>query len=355
MTNLRTVDDVIAAVKRTHRCIELPAPPYTAACTDDPRPRIALGVSSMRDHTTDEGDQLTEGLRHAGWRVFGHGYPEPHNLTDVRAILKMVDPAVVFVQDIREWSGGSFRDPLAKFTNVEVLAERPDIFKVGVVKDAHNSVEMCNESFKATGVHAFQHNYHPRIVKHVNPGVRTRHLIRAWHSVEPADVPPFDTHKREGCLMSGALSHYYPLRQRLFDNLQRLPQTTHHGHPGYRRDGCRTPELLDVMSRHKVAIVTSSIFGYSLRKFVESTSAGCVIVTDLPTDEKMPVIEENLIRVDLNILINDMKDVLNEAMMRYDPAKQMGLAERCMLHHDWRKSGVRLSEAIEATRRWYKG
>lgn len=346
----RTVDEVISRLKMTPRCAELPAP----ACTGDGvGPRIALGVSSMQHHTTDEGWVLIEGLRHAGWQVFGHGYPPPHNLTDVRAILDRVNPSVAFVNDVREWNGGSFRDPLARFTNIESLAERPDIFKVGVSKDSHNSVEMCNGSFRAMGAHAFQHNYHPLIVKHVNPGLRAKHLIRSWHSIEPANVPPFDKHKRDGCIFSGAISPVYPLRERILANLEKLPKTVYHPHPGYRRDGCVTPLLLDAMSHHKVAIVTSSVFGYSLRKFVEATAAGCRIITDLPVDEVMPEIDGNLTRVGSDVSIGELRDILLEMYSTYDPKRQKEIAEWTKMWYDWRVVGLRLAAEIESMRRNY--
>src|SRR5580698_7828414 len=95
---LRTVDSVIAGIKHTSTVRELPAPEYTGSITN-PRPRIVLGVSSMRDYTTPEGHALQEGLRHAGWQVWGHGF-EGYGSTDVRDILRMTNPSVVFIQDV---------------------------------------------------------------------------------------------------------------------------------------------------------------------------------------------------------------------------------------------------------------
>lgn len=353
---LRTVDDTVAKLKMTPRCSELLAPTYTGWSNDD-RPKIALGVYSMREHTSNEGFVLTEGLRHAGWQVHGHGFPEPCNMTDVRQILKKVNPSVVFMNDIREWGEHcgkkDFRDPMAKFTNIEALGERTDIFKVGVSKDSHNSVELCNDSFRRAGVHCFQHTYHPRIVKHVNPGVRMKHLIRSWHSIEPADVPPFDKYQRNGCILSGALSPVYPLRQKLFEWHQRLPLVHHHAHPGYQRNKCHTPDLLDKMSRFKVAMVTSSVFGYSLRKFVEATAAGCQVITDLPTDEVMPEIDHNFVRVSPEVTLAEMRDILAEMYRTYDPERQRDLSARCKRFYDWRAVGKRLSQDIETARIGY--
>lgn len=59
MPNLRTVDDVIARLKNTPQCKELPVPMYdgddvpggsAAQFCHDGKPRIALGVWSMQFH-----------------------------------------------------------------------------------------------------------------------------------------------------------------------------------------------------------------------------------------------------------------------------------------------------------------
>jgi hypothetical protein len=354
---LRTVDSTIAAIKHVPTVQELPAPPYVGDA-DDSRPRIVLGVSSLRDCTSPEGHALIEGLRHAGWQVWGHGYADPFNLTDVREIIHRIEPGVVLVYDIREWGEhcgkNDLRDPMARFTNLSALLERANIFKVGMIRDAHNSVEQCNESFKQAGVHAWVHQYHPRIVKHLNNAVRPQHLIRSWHSVEPADVPPFDKHNREGCLLSGNLSGYYPLRQRLYDNLHLLPRTTMLGHPGYQRQKCHTPEMLDQFSRHKVAIVTSSIFGYAIRKFVEATAAGCAIITDLPTDEVIPFIDVNFTRVSTDVSISEVRNLLLEMYRLYNPERQRQLSDVCKCYYDWRNVGCRLDDSIEMMKEHYE-
>lgn len=350
---LRTVADTIASIKHVARVDELPTPPHVGRVVDD-RPRIVLGVSSLKNHTSPEGHALIEGLRHAGWQVWGHGYPPPHDCTNVCEIVHRVNPSVVFIYDIREWGKhcgvNDLRDPRAKFTNISVLGECKDIFKVGLVRDAHNSVEECNSSFQEMGVHCWVHTYHPKIVKHLNNGVRSQHLIRSWHSVEPNDVPPFDKHKRDGCLLSGNLGPCYPLRTRLFDHLSKLQKTRMLGHPGLHGVGCQAPKYLDELSKHKVAICTSSIFGYSVRKLIEATAAGCIVVTDLPTDEVVPFIDNNLVRISPEATWQEVNQVLDGCHARWNPNVQRGSAEECKRWHDWREVGLRLSKDIEAMR-----
>src|SRR5258708_11028612 len=102
------------------------------------------------------------------------------------------------------------------------------------------------------GVHAWVCYYNPRIVKHLASWVREEHLIRTYHSINSANIPPFSAN-RHGTLLSGAVSQAYPLRKRLFDGAFLLPDTIALPHPGYHRGGCHTPSFLIQLSKFKVA------------------------------------------------------------------------------------------------------
>ena len=264
-------------------------------------------------------------------------------------------PSIAVVQDKAEWditdTARDFRDPQTKFMNVECLREDPSIFKVLIRKDAHNRGEFNRQSAEEIGCHAWIVYYHPRIVCRLAPYIRPQHVIRTWHSLEPADVPEFTAEGRRGCLLSGAASVHYPFRRVLLAEAGRLPETTVLPHPGYHRRGCQTPVFLQTLSRFKVAICTSSMYGYALRKLIEATACGCTVLTDLPSDEVLPGgIDGNLVRVTPDFHPSRVANVLKEMLENWDAEKQQHFAELAKDWYDWRGVGSRLAADVESMR-----
>lgn len=350
---MRTIAETISALP-TPASPLLPAPLYTGSKGNG----IGLAVASMRNHTTDEGYQIFHGLCLAGYRLCGRGFkpspgtPSAGNLdeTDVKKILDQTDPGVVVVQDKREWNLGyhDFRDPNAKFHSVGELAKRPDVFTLTILKDAHQRPDYHRQSAEEMGVHSWITYYHPAVVKHLAPYVRQEHLVRTYHSINAALVPDYSP-ERKGCLLSGAVSGAYPLRTRLFRHAVQLPETTVLRHPGYHRDGCATPEYLKTLAQHKVAICTSSIYGYALRKLMEATACGCAVITDLPFDEILPEIDDNLIRILPTDTPETVREVLKSLYASYDPERQRHFADKARFY-DFRIAGERLAADIERMR-----
>lgn len=346
---MRTIADILAALPKT-QANPLPAPTYTGSGG----PCIGLAVESMKRHTTSEGWELFAAVESAGYILCGHKLTV--DTTDVPTILERTNPGTVLVQCAREWATlpGDFREPLAKFRNVEALASRPDVFKAYVAKDAHSRIADCRGAAEAIGAHAFVHYYHPAVVAHLAGYVRPEHLIRTWHSIDQAIVPPFKAVRTGYGLVSGAVSSVYPLRKRIIENRHRLPRVAVQAHPGYHRKGCATPAYLELLSQYRVSICTSSIYGYALRKIVESTAAGCIVVTDLPVDEVMPGgIDANLVRVDVNIGERELGTLLNRLYREWDADKQKEMAARAVAWYDFREVGKRLAADIEAMRQRY--
>ena len=317
-------------------------------------------MASMRHHTTDEGWQLFAGLEHADWTLVGHALP--NSLTNVPAILDAFKPSTVLLQDKREWEGRTAGGPAAgynnqeRFSSVEALLQRPDVFKLTVLKDAQNSPQYHCHSAEEIGCHAWVVYYHPRIVKHLAPFVRERHLVKTWHSVDRDIVPPFRAFTRtDRCIASGAISGAYPLRTQVrgWAGRGELPDVDWIPHPGYGRDKCHTPEYLRRLSEYKVAICTSSIYGYALRKIVEATACGCRVITDLPEDEVMPEIDGNLVRVDPAIRPREMREIVRKEIADWEPWAQERMASRAKEWYDFREVGQRLTNDIEAMRRGY--
>ena len=348
----RTIQDVIDHLP-SPPCLIPPKPSYVSKVQGQQVVQVALAVESMKRHMTDEGWQIMAGLEKSGYHLAGHNLPLPH--TDVRELLTVVDPDVLLIQDKREWDliHLDFRDPRARFTNVEELAHRPDIFKLTILKDAHQRPDYHCQSAIEMGVHAWVVYYHPKLIQHLAPYVRAEHLIRTYHSIDSQIVPLYAAGDRRGIFLSGALLNCYPLRRALFRDIAHRPRVTAIYHPGYHRNGCCTPVYLDQLAQHKVAICTSSIYGYALRKIIEATACGCIVVTDLPADEVLPEIDDNLVRVDPTMKSSEVYNLCVGLERSYDPMRQEHFANCTQNFYYYRKTCARLCYDIEQLRRSY--
>jgi hypothetical protein len=313
---------------------------------------MLLGVSSLRTHMTDEAWQLEMGLAWTGYHLCGHGFEESR--TDVRQLVEEYQPSIVYVEDQREWDppARDFRDPSAKFTNVDYLATRPDVFRLTVLKDAQQRPQWHRQSATLIGAHAWIVYYHPKLVKHVAPYVREQHLIRTYHSIDWGKVPTFSGERSKVAVLSGAISGAYPLRRLLFRKADRIPGLEVLHHPGYGRTRVYSNDYLKQLSQYKVAICTASCYGYALRKLIEATAAGCRVVTTLPVDDVMPGIDGNLTRVSQFATIEEVNQVVQHLAETYDPSLQERYVEACRWY-DFRQVGERLSRNIERLRASY--
>lgn len=368
-----TVADVIKRLRfGGYRILnkELPAPSYTPSISaeylSEDHPRLGLAVESMKDHATNEGWELFKGLEEGGgYLLAGEGLTTlfrgtnfspsfvGQNLTDLTWLVRC-DPSTIVIQDKREWKGLTAerrRDPSIEFKNVDILRDRPDIFRVTIVKDAQNDQALHRQAAEEIGCHAWIHYYHPTIVKYLAPYVRPQHLVRTYHTVNKDDIPHFvEAKDRSNCIVSGAISGAYPLRTRMFQNQGVFQGTTFLNHPGYHQRGSNTPEYLRILSRFKVSVCTASIYGYSLRKLVESSACGCRVLTDLPSDEILPDIDSNLIRVHSDTPLEEIASIIKELVATYDQEKQEHVAELAKKRYDYRAEGKRLADSIELLR-----
>lgn len=362
MMTPRTVQDVIRQQVRRNGG-QLPAPEYKENTYEQGETtkgsievRLGLSPACQARHMTDESNQIFTGLESTSYILAGSGQREQE--VDLLKLVDRYDPATVVLQDKREWMGETAdksRDPAMRFQNVTALKARNDIFKLTILKDAQNNNAYHRESADEIGCHAWIVYYHPRVVAHLAPFVRPRHLVRTYHTLDPALVPEYAADGRAGCILSGALGEAYPLRTRLVREHRRLPQCTWHQHPGYHRRGCETPRYLQRLSQFKVAICTSSRYGYALRKLMEATAAGCVVLTDLPTDETLPEIDDNLVRVHPDEPTAMIAERLRQLIPSYDPDRQREMARRACEFYDYRAEGRRLADRIEYLRRNYDG
>lgn len=354
MTNPRSISDVIQQISTPERLknqvAQLPAPNYSPASSSPSSQHIALAVQSMKNHTSNEGWQLMLALEHAEYDLCG--YMLLHG-TDVDVILRATNPSTIIIQDKREWDNASkdFREPRANFNNIRSLRKHPS-FKLTIVKDAHQKPLYHSLSAEEMGVHAWIIYYHPRIVNHLASYTRPQHLIRTYHSVDSSSIPEFNFN-RSRCLISGAISSVYPLRERLTNKVYLLPETDSLAHPGYHRRGTATGKFLQLLNKYKVSICTSSIFGYSLRKIIESVACGCIVITDLPYDDPLPEIEEGLVRVGNDTTVEEIASLITKLHKEYDYDKQCKLSRIARIYYDYRASGIRLHNDIEKLKSCY--
>jgi hypothetical protein len=349
---LRTVQSVINSLP-SPEVKQLPTPEYLADSTRTGG--IMLAAREMEYHMTSEGWQLQLGFQHVRYPLYGHNFSHFYDTVDVSQIDAWAKPQVVVIQDKREWHRmrGNHNDTSCAFRNLDHLKSQSDIFKVGVLKDAHHDAQFQIDAANESGIHAWMCYYHPRIVKHLAPYVRPEHLIRIYHSVNQDEVPEYTPDDRKPCVISGAASNWYPLRVRIINNLRTLPHVEYRQHPGYHLRGSSTPEFLQYLSGFKVAICTSSKLGYALRKIIEATACGCAVITDLPLDDQLPKIDCNLIRVSPDISMTDLKQVIHKAVNNYDPQIQKLFADAACEYYDYRASGLRMMQSIENLRRGY--
>lgn len=332
----------------------LPAPTFEPNGNDR---KVLLGMASFQNHMSSEGWQLQEGLIQAGYEPCGAGYEGRE--TDVFRILQEKQPGTVVVQDKREWDPkllgkGSFSKG-EQFTNCEFLASQPRVFRVTVLKDSHKNPRYHRQAALEIGCHAWICYYHPRLVKHFSGFVREEHLIRTYHTIDPSKVPVYRDRKRV-CLLSGAIcQEFYPLRVKIRDNLERLPGVDWLQHPGYHAQGTNTNQYLEKLSKYRVAICTASRLGYALRKIIEATACGCRVITDLPVDEVLPGIDGNLYRIEPNISVSDLRELIRFLSRTYEQDAQRRWSQLAIQTYNYLKVGRELAEQIKRMRLTYSG
>lgn len=327
----------------------LERPPYVLR-HDLTAARVQLAVETFRRHMTDEGWQIQLGLELAGWEMYGAKMQPPRsNEINVPHILCERQPTSVIVQDKREWDPqmpGCFDKRIA-FCGVESLAESRRTFRLAIFRDAHQRWAYQRDFHDSIGAHGWIVLYHPEIICDLAPWIRRDDVVRTYHSVEPADVPPFSPDRPREALVSGASNGtIYPFR----DAVIRSRICEHLPHPGYHAAGTCTPTYLRVLSQFKVHMCTTSIFGYALRKIIESVACGCVVITDLPKGDVLPEIDECLVRVAPNIPMPDLRRLIREQCAGYDPERQSHFARVAREYYDWRVLGRKLGRDIERLR-----
>ena len=300
-----------------------------------------------RGHLTDEGFQLQAGMQAQGWTLCGTGYGD--GCKDVKVLLERHHPRAVFVSQKSDWDPkchGAFRKDLG-FLNLGVLKDRKDIFKICPVKDASDP-EYQRRFCEEIGADLVVHYYHLDSIGALCPWLKDYQTLRIYHSIDSQTAQscfiPAENRKRG--IVSGAVSGVYPLRDMVFKSAQLLGLTKY-SHPGYSNHGCQTGEYLKTLGGFKVHICTASRFHFSLRKLFESVAVGAIPITNLPSKDHLPHIDEALVRVPDSISVPELNEVINQTEATWNYDERLKFAEACWRFYDWRMAGERLHAEIE--------
>jgi len=334
----------------------LGVPPYNPPPDAASREKVFFAVETFARHMTDEAWQLQVGQQGQGYTLLGRHFGKDE--VDVSDAFRRHKPSTAILQDKREWdsSRAGCYDKTVGFHRIEAGAEHSDVFRVTIHKDLHHDPSYHHDFHNAWKTHAWIVYYNQRIATHLCPWMRPEHVVRTYHSVDASRVPAFSAERPNRCLLSGQLQQKtYPLRTNAAnwakEGLLSPCDVLHH--PGYHANGAATPDYLQTLSGYKVSICTASIYGYALRKIIESTACGCVVITDLPADETLPEIDGNLIRVHPGITHRQLTDLIRVAVAEYDPELQEAYADAALKYYDYRNQAALLAANIETLRNNY--
>jgi len=306
---------------------------------------VVLANSDYKNHTTDEGEQLQQGLRTAGWILSGRHYD---NLVDVRAILDRYQPDIVFAQDVRDWDPASsvaFNKRIG-FERVEALRDWHGLVAT-VVKDAGTFIDYQCDFAAKIRADAIVHYYHQKSILEPSPWLKSYRLVRTYHTVDKqlCDHIPIDE-PRKKAILTGARSAIYPLRYKARRNCEHLGLDVQ-PHPGYGNRGCHTPKYLETLAGYRVHLATASRFKFALRKIIESVAMGTTPITDLPAYDVLPGIDAALIRVSPDIELDELRTIIDQAADQWDEEKAYFYAHLARTIYDWRRMGHLLDEGLK--------
>lgn len=114
-----------------------------------------------------------------------------------------------------------------------------------------------------------------------------RRVVWTPHAASPDFLLPFDAHAANAVLLSGAINHHYPLRERMkaLHDAGAHPVTLLQ-HPGYacdfdhERDARVGRGYAREINRHRAAFAASPRYGYLVAKYFEIPAAGALLLAD---------------------------------------------------------------------------
>jgi hypothetical protein len=316
---------------------------------------LLFALESFRRHM-DNGRWLFQlGMERQGYVSVGRDMPSPGiDSTDVKAVVERFNPRVVifwprYEWDAKEWVGPEVK-PEHYYRNWEYLLTRPDILRVCVFHDAGSARQQQKKWHEAFQPHVYLTWYHADSVLPFAPHIRREQLCRTYHVLDSDNLPDAEPRDKT-CLISGAYTpDVYPLRTRAFQWAKEGklgPGVECVQHPGYKQAGTRSNDYVRTLAKYRVAVCTASAYRFSLRKLFEATAAGCRVVTNLPSYDLLPGIDDNLIRVPSDIGADELRGVIQNAAATWDLRQQQAFAAAAVRYYDWRAECARVAKDLE--------
>jgi hypothetical protein len=316
---------------------------------------LLFALESFRRHM-DNGRWLFQlGMERQGYVSVGKDMPSPGvDATDVEWAVKRFSPRIVifwprYEWDSREWVGPEVK-PEHCYRNWEYLLTRPDILRVCVFHDAGSARDQQRRWHEAFKPHVYLTWYHADSVLPFAPHIQRGQLVRTYHILDSDNLPPFEQ-RAKTCIVSGAYTpDVYPLRTRVFQwaNEGKLGLGVEAiKHPGYKQAGTHSNEYAKTLAQYKVAVCTASAYRFALRKIVEATAAGCRVVTNLPSYDLIPGIDDNLIRVPSDIGAAELREIIQGAAATWNFNQQQAFADAAVRYYDWRVECQRVAKDLE--------
>jgi hypothetical protein len=318
---------------------------------------IQFHVAAFRNYASDTAWLLQHGLELEGFTPFGRRFPGEQDCTDMRAVCQRERPDVVFSEAWNTWNP-EMPQPASKdigFDNYDWLGSQPGIFRVTNHDDPWGHPEKHAEWHRRFRPDVILVRYEIARVLQIAPYVERSKLMRIHHSVTREYCRPVTAEGRDRvCLLSGASSErIYPMRARLWREVQQLPDwertfTIRPHHHWSRTGGSAVPDYMRALAGFRVMFVGTSVFKVAFKKLYEGTAAGCIVVTNLPETDRVPVVEENLVRVSDDIGAADLRDLCEGLAARWDLDRQRDLARRVIDRYDYQSEAARIRRGVLA-------
>lgn len=122
-----------------------------------------------------------------------------------------------------------------------------------------------------------------------------RRVVWVAHSASPDFMLAYNEEPENAVLLSGAVSHHYPLRERMktLHDGRADAALSYHPHPGYRctfdyeRDESVGTGYARLVNRHRAAFTDSPKYGYVVAKYFEIPATGALLLADAAAREPL--------------------------------------------------------------------
>ena len=319
-----------------------------------PIKKIQFGVLAFSGYASDTINLLQKGFESRGYELFARGASGKYNNHNVRSVCEKEKPDIVFFQAPNQWRP-DLPQSINKhvgFINYKWLAQDKNIVKITQYCDpcSHQNVHQewqLNELVPDMVLCRYDLDN----VIGFNPWINKSTLFRAYHSVTREYCLPVVPRDKVAILAGALQRKIYPMRTRLYHEIVDRGDpwifTIRRHHKYSRTSGSAVPGFMQALSEHRVSVVCTSDYRWALKKHFEATAAGCIVVTNLPESEKIPIIEENLVRVRSEIPVDELSYIVQSLARSWDLEKQRDLARRTIDRYDYRREAKRIDLAAK--------